>query len=268
MKRIPIAVFAILLCVSAALAWWALASPVRTLVFPPAMACDPEAQVGRNLPAPCTAAAARYVAGVETAVIALRPFQTYAEIAEGLLIAAVMFLILPWLRSPILLRKGFSLPLPFRLAVGAIGAAGWGVFAYGEASSILFAETGNRAYLNLFDADPQMALHAALGLAAASACFGLLRSNRSLSFGVRSGVFFGAIWVLFVQLCIYLFDPSEMAFHVADFAYWEWANVYLMGNWVVMIVSAALLALVLSGGSGWTVRQGGMDSRIESIAAQ
>lgn len=133
------------------------------------------------------------------------------------------------------------------LALMLVGVVGLGVFGYAETFNVLYANSargysaGNPAYWSFFSIDPQLPNHAVLGLIAASACFCMLRAEKGLSKGVRSGITFGASWVTVAQLCLLVFDYKEMYLHVTSFSSsWILFGFPILSNWFVLAVALFL----------------------------
>lgn len=161
------------------------------------------------------------------------------EIAEGFIVIFALCLAIPRLKAPKSLRREVTLPKPHRFATISIGVAGFGVFGYAELFNVLYANTGYPLFIHLFDVDPQMPVHAVLGLALACLCFGILKAKKGLSEGVRSGIMFGAVSVLVAQSCLLTFDYKEMTLHVTAFSSgWILFGVPVFNNWFALIVAS------------------------------
>jgi hypothetical protein len=200
----------------------------------------------------------RAASGCAAAVIAydfaLGPYHsslwTLPEISQSLFFVALLCLILPKIKPPESLKRKLTLPRPLMLVPILVGAVSFGVFAYGETFNILYANSvrgyseGNLIYWSYFRIDPQLPVHSVLGLAAASACFGVLMARRGLSEGVRSGAVFGAFWVTIAQMCLLAFDYKEMHTSVTAFSMgWTLFGFPLLSNWFVLIMALSLTSM-------------------------
>lgn len=248
MKRALLVVLVVLLGASAISVLFAYQAPVKTVVKP-SLVCDPE-QAGRAGMSQCQKADAAYLNALVVAQVAVRPYQSYAEIAESFAVVALMLALASALRAPQSLKRGFSLPNPLKLTLAGAAVVGFGFFVFAETLNVLTAstcteapESCNMAYNSiLFTFGPQTPLLAVLGLTAASLCLGVLRFGRGLVEGIKTSVAFGAASLFVVQLCLFCFDYREMQLYVTTFAAaWSAYGFYLVSNWLVLIVSAALL---------------------------
>jgi hypothetical protein len=166
------------------------------------------------------------------------------EMSEGFAVAFFLCLIVPRLKTPGYLKRELTLPRSVLNALMVVALVSFGIFGYAELFNILYANTGYPPFLHLFFVDPQMPFHAALALALACLCFGIVKARYGLSIGVKSGVLLGGFAVMVAQLCILLFDNKEMHLHVADFtSSWILFGFPILSNWSVLIVSSFLAFL-------------------------
>jgi hypothetical protein len=174
---------------------------------------------------------------------------TLPEVSDSLFFVALLCFAIPRMKAPESLRKRIALSRPLMPALVLVGVVGLGIFGYAETFNILYANSargysaGNPTYWSFFSIDPQLADHAVLGLIAASACFCILRAEKGLSKGVRSGVTFGAFWVAVAQLCLLVFDYKEMYLYVTSFSSsWTLFGFPILSNWFVLAVALSLAA--------------------------
>ncbi len=253
MKAQAVVLVLLLLSFSAAAAWMAWASPVKSLPSPSLStipACDlhdglaSAGATGASVANRCAAAVAIYQ---NQFVPEFRLYQSYAEIAEAFAVVVALCLLASVLRAPAFLKREVSLQKPLRLALASLGAAGLGAFAFLESLNLLYAETLNDQFIGLFHSIPQPPVYAVLGLAVACVCFGVLRARRGLFAGLRSGVMLGAFSASIAQLFLLLFDSREMYLYVTRFSSnWVLFGFPVLSNWFVLVVSSGLLALGLA----------------------
>jgi hypothetical protein len=214
-----------------------------------------------------------YVKTAATTCPAYWRYQSVAEISEGLLVASALTLafqmrgrlnVPDWLNIPDSLnsiaigvnengfysyrshgrKESVGLSYPQRVVIILVGIVAFGVFLWVESFNILYANTGYGQYINLFHAFPDPPVSAILGLTTASICFGLLRMKDGFSYGIISGLMFGAFFVFIAQSFLLVFDAKEMTLHATQFsADWSLFNLPVLSNWLLLIVSSYLTFL-------------------------
>ncbi len=192
----------------------------------------------------CYAQVSHYVNVYVASMPGYESYLTYGSIAAAFVVVALLLAVAPKLKVPHQLERKISLPYHLILVSLLLLVVGLAVFLFYEGHNIAFASTGNWNYRYVFYATPQPVLVTILGLTVASLSFGALRSSRGVANGIKSGVLFGAFWVVIAQSCLCVFDYKEMWMHVTDFAAnWTLFNIPILSNWFVLIVSWSVLVV-------------------------
>jgi len=239
---------ALLLCASAAFAVMAANSP-RTwpnCVTRPtgtggggdkAMSYTVTAPLDAVIPS-CASVAPEYTARIWT-------YQSYAEIAEGLVVLALLLPIITakrldssWLHKP--LASWFPLWLLVPLAL--VGAS---FFALFPMVSALWAGYENAPFYVELRADV-LSTGLTVGVGAVTVwCLTMLIV--SLRKGIVGAVkWFGLPAVVYLGCMVFLFDRGEMTLHVTGFATWFYSGFWVLSNWSVTVVASGLILLSLS----------------------
>lgn len=193
------------------------------------------------------------------------PYWSYAEIAEGFALSAVLLFLLTFLKSPNFRvnvpRRLRWVALSFSVASGAafsVIAGAMVVFAarlpsYPEALvSLDSGSMGETARSILLSCCSWYNSPAAIGtiafLAAAFATLGLvvyhLEKGLASAFEWALTAFTLPAIIVFI-VGLWVFAPSQMVLHVTNFAEWSLGGVFVLSNWTVLVVSASLETTLL-----------------------
>jgi len=171
-------------------------------------------------------------------------YQTYAELAEGFAISALLVALAPpflrrsmRLRQPLLPRapKWFAHDLALIVACGfvlfAVLDATWHVSVASQAA--VFAVNSFFSWLPLPQTG-QMGFVAFVSWCVAVFCVasrgGLLRALKV----------FGLPAILFLMSMLAIFDSTELVLHVTRFTEWSVGGVWVLSNWTVLVVASTL----------------------------
>ena len=238
-------------------------SPVKSLpdILPPATASSCSRATGsldaKVLPG-CSTQLAVQLADYQISFLpSLEAYESFAEIAEGFTVVMILYLVIPEIRAPALLKKRIDLPKTLKVLAVMAGSAAFGVFCVLESLNILYANTGQWYFLNLFNRVPYSPIMAVLGLAVASLCFGFVRAGNGVSKWVMSSVLFGTFFTVAAQVGLFVYDFKEMSFYALRITedwyivgHGAWLSqeyipigIPLLSNWLVLVVSAGIFVL-------------------------
>ena len=278
----PAAVVVALLVLSAVSAAFAFSSPRSS---PPPLTpakCSLDNQGGDPvLSAPVTSKCGAAVVSEELAessyYVSLMPYRLGVEASEALLLVAFLIglLQLPW-TVPGLIKSRLRLPSVVRAAGLATAVAGLTVFSISALLDIsnfnpegqglpapksypaiynVAAAAANSLGLHSLVADwapassvmgyGHFGVTAFAALAVAGLGFVVFRSGRGVLRALRDGITFAAFALFFFEIGILSLENYLMVMQAANFASFEIADVPLVSNWLVLLVSTSVLVLGL-----------------------
>jgi hypothetical protein len=174
-------------------------------------------------------------------------YQSYAEIAEGL---AVLALLLPmltvkrldfsWLHRPLAPWFPPSLVLPLALvgvsvfALYPIESALWYQFQYNP--SLLYIDLRADLLSTGLSIGVGAVVMWCLTMFVVSLCKGIVSAFK----------WFGLPAIIYLGCMVFAFDRGEMTLHVTGFATWFYSGFWVVSNWFVLMVTSFLFVCALA----------------------